>query len=48
MVKIGHGHLVHETLKSSEWVYELSLFLPADCDAIIFGKANIVLYIFDF
>ena len=48
MVKIGHGHLVHETLKSSEWVYELSLFLPADCDAIIFGKVNIVLYIFDF
>ena len=24
MVKIGRGHLVHETLKSAEWVYELS------------------------
>ena len=26
------------------WAY----FLHADCDAIIFGKTNIVLYIFDF
>ena len=24
MVKIGRGHLVHETLKSAEWVYESS------------------------
>ena len=24
VVKIGCGHLVHETLKSAEWVYELS------------------------
>ena len=24
VVKIGHGHVVHETLKSAEWVYELS------------------------
>ena len=24
MIKIGRGHLVHETLKSAEWVYELS------------------------
>ena len=22
VVKIGHGHLVHETLKSAEWVFE--------------------------
>ena len=37
----GHGHLVHETLKSSvlwEWVYELSwFFLHTDYDARIFG-----------
>ena len=26
LVKNGHGHLVHETLKSAEWVYELSWF----------------------
>ena len=26
VVKIGRGHLVHETLKSAEWVYKLSLF----------------------
>ena len=48
VVKIGRGHLVNETLKSAEWVYELSLFLHADCDTIIFGKTNIVLYTFDF
>ena len=49
VVKIGRGYLFHETLKSTEWVYELSFFfLHADCDAIIFGKTNIVLYIFDF
>ena len=24
------------------------IFLHADCDAIIFGKTNILLYIFDF
>ena len=47
-VKIGCDHLVHETPKSAEWVYELSWFLHADCDEITFGKTNIVLYIFDF
>ena len=26
VVKIWRGHLVHDTLKSAEWVYELSLF----------------------
>ena len=26
LVKNGHCHLVHETLKSAEWVYGLSLF----------------------
>ena len=48
VVKIGCGHFVHETLKSAEWVYELSFFLHADYDAITFGKSNILLYIFDF
>ena len=47
-VKNGRDHLVHETLKSAECVYELSWFLQADCDVIIFDKNNIVLYIFDF
>ena len=37
----GHGHLVHETLKSavsavSEFM-NWADFLHADCDAIIFG-----------
>ena len=46
VVKIGCGHLVHETLKSAEWVYELNCFLKwnqlkwIDCDAINFGKTN--------
>ena len=48
VVKIGCGHLVHETLKSAEWVYEWADFLHSDCDAISFGETNIVLYIFDF
>ena len=47
-VKIWLVHLVHETLKSAEWVYELTDFLHADCDAMPFGMTNIVLYIFDF
>ena len=47
-VKNGRDHLAHETLKSAECVYELSWFLQADCDVIIFDKNNIVLYIFDF
>ena len=43
----GPGHLVHETLKSAEEVYGLSYnFLHADCDAIIFVKANIILLTF--
>ena len=40
VVKNGHDLLVHETLESvvsSEWIYELSWFLSADSDAIIFG-----------
>ena len=45
VVKIGRDYLVHETLKSAEWVYELNFFWPW-CNN--FGKTNIVLYIFDF
>ena len=47
-VKIGCGHLVHETLKSVEWVYELSWFFACWLWCITFGKTNIVHYIFDF
>ena len=43
------GHLVHQTLKSAECAYMNWVdILQADCDSIIFGKNNIVLYIFDF
>ena len=48
VVKNRHGHLVHELLKSSEWVYELNSFFFFWCDAIIFGQTNIILYILDF
>ena len=44
----GQGHLFHETLKFGVCVCELSWFLEADCDVMIFGKSNIVLCIFDF
>ena len=47
-VKNGRDHLVHETLKSVKCVYDLSWFLQAACDVIVFDKNNIVLYIFDF
>ena len=48
VVKIGCGHLVHETLISAEEFMNWADFLHADCDAITSGKTNIVLYIFDF
>ena len=37
MIKIGHGCLVHDTLKSVEWVINEADVLHADCDVIIFG-----------
>ena len=43
VIKIGYCHLVHETLKPAEWVYELYWYFVADCDAITFGKTNIVI-----
>ena len=36
LLKDGHGHLVHDTLKSAELVYGLSRIFVAHCDAIIF------------
>ena len=47
-VKNGHGHLVYETLNLLNKFMDWADFLHADCDAITFGKTNIVLYIFDF
>ena len=49
MITNGHGYLVREILKSAvskEWVYELSCFLHAECEAVSFGLTNIIFYIF--
>ena len=46
VIRIGHGHLVHETLKSAEWEYELSWFFACWLQCNNFGKTNIVFYIF--
>ena len=48
-IKNGHGHLVHETLLNllNEFM-NWADFLNADCDAIIFGKTNVMHYTFDF
>ena len=52
MVRNGHGHLVHETLKSPVLkVYEFmnsAEFLHAGSEAVIFGQTGIMLYSFDF
>ena len=53
VVKNDHGLLVHETLKSYdldlvsyERIYELSWFLNADRDAIIFDQTDMLLFDF--
>ena len=52
VVKIGHGYLF--SLRPSNLLYLKNVyvnwadFLHADCDAVIFGKTNIALFIFDF
>ena len=38
-----HDQLLHETLKSAQWVYKFSLYLHADSNAITFGYTNIIL-----
>ena len=35
--KNRRDQLLHETLKSAQWVYELSFYLHADSDAMSFG-----------
>ena len=51
MVRTGRGHLVNEALNPLYLKSELTNsadFLHADCEAIIFGKTDIVLCIFNF